>query len=114
MYPRVPRVRPSGSIRWLEAWVPSDGGTKLFGASEASFLTSSTAALTAAPPANGSITLVDVLRHAREDLVYLVGGRVGRYMHLKVDVYVGRLLLLEMAIVTSARLGILRRSRDHS
>jgi len=81
--------------------VPSDGGTNLVGASDLSFLTSSSACRTPAPIVIGSTTLVNVLRHAGEDLIYLVRGGIGRDVNLQVDVYSGSLLVALVRVLSA-------------
>src|SRR5215469_7864684 len=86
-----------GRMNSLDARVPSDGGTKLFGASPLSFLTNSTAYSTTGVAIISALiestALVDMLRHACEDLVYLVRSGVGRDVDLEVDVDSRRLEL---------------------
>src|SRR6266576_692073 len=94
-----------GRMNSLEGRVPSDGGTKLFGASDLSFLTKSMAAATrsALVSETGSITLINVLCHAGEDLVYLVWRCVGGDMDLKINIDFRRRLARFARITRSSR-----------
>src|SRR5438034_113655 len=64
-----------GRMNSLAGRVPSEGGTKDFGAAAFSFLARSSAARAICV---GSATAVDVLCHAGENLINLIGSGIGR------------------------------------